>query len=131
MAIEKGSFGVVLVGSDVIGEMTNYEFDEQCATQTTTVAGSDEVRNSPTIFSSNGSVACYLDDTDTGQQGLGAGSVVTLQMRPRGTGAGLPQRQAANAVIQSVNEPLDAGSGAYNRVTFRWVGGKIDRTAQT
>ena len=127
MPIEKGAFGKVLVGADVVGEMTAYEFDEQADIEETTVAGTDEVRHSATVFRSNGSVDCYLDDSDVGQAAIGAGASVTLQMRPGGDGTGKPQRQVS-AVISSVREPLNATE--YNKVTFSWLAGKVDRTAQ-
>ena len=106
-----GNDGVVLIGSSAIGNLRSWELNES-GDEIDVPAMGDTARQrlagKPDV---GGSVTMWYDDSDTVQEALDQGDSISLDIRPRGTGTGLPEFTLSSARITSVNwrGQVDAG----------------------
>ena len=127
MALEKGSGGVITAGGAVVGRITSYTFDTTAALERLRFTGTAGPEFLPTGEESAGQIECTVEAGDVGQAALTPGAIVTLIMQRDGVGSGNPQA-SVTAAVGTVNEPLNADE--YNKISFGWQGGPVDRTPQ-
>ena len=88
MACYTGKDGVVKVGSDAVGEVTNYSLEVTAETIECTAMQQDYRTYKPTFINWSGSVDVNWDPDDAGQNALAVGSVVALTLYPEGDAVG-------------------------------------------
>jgi hypothetical protein len=104
MANFKGKDGTVRAGGQVVGEVKSWDITETANEVDASKMGSDWTNVQSTQNSWNGSLAMFWDPADTGQIALSIGSLVTLDLYPRGNTATF-QRYTGQALITSVGRP--------------------------
>lgn len=127
--MEKGDAGVVFVGTDQVAQVNSFDINEEGRTQEVQVGGTGgAVDERVTLVRTSGVINGFSLAADAGQNALTVGATVTLELRRNGTGPGLPQQRIVGAQVTGVSRPWDVNS--YNAVSFTWVGGASDNTAQ-
>jgi hypothetical protein len=110
MAVHKGSEGVVKVGSDTVAEVTGFSFDETSDTIESTALSNTARSYVADYLTFSGTVDCMWDETDTSGQGsMTAGSTVTLNLYPEGSGSGATY-YTGSAIITSISRANAMGS---------------------
>lgn len=106
-SIDDGGGTLRDIGSQVESASLSPSNDQQ---ETTGMGGTDWRTYIAGLNAADVSLTCYYDSTPTtGTAGIFAGalgSVRTVQIRPLGTGAGLPQ-QSMEVLINSLNMPIE------------------------
>lgn len=121
--------GIVLVATNQVASVRRYRLSSGASTEDVTVGGgTGATATAPTLTTISGTIEAFLEPGDAAQQALVAGAIVDIQLRPEGTGSGLPQRQITGAVVTSVDEDWQPSS--HNAVSFTFENGTEDRTAQ-
>tara|TARA_R100000808_G_scaffold2233_1_gene9260 strand:- start:35 stop:424 length:390 start_codon:yes stop_codon:yes gene_type:complete len=119
MAVHKGSEGVVKVGSDTVAEVTGFSFDETSDTIETTALSNSARSYVADYVTFSGTVDCMWDETDTSGQGaMTAGSTVTLNLYPEGSGSGATY-YTGSAVITSISRANAMGSVVTASFSFQ------------
>lgn len=119
MATYTGNSGVVMAGTNAVGEVVRFTVNQQANRIDDTVLGDANRTYKSGVAEVTGTVECYYDAADTGQSALTIGADVNLDLRPRGTGSGLPTLSVA-ATITGVDGP----SVGYDEIitrTFTWA----------
>ena len=102
MATHTGSAGTVKVGSNAVAELKSWSLDQTQDTVETTKLGDTVKTYSVTQSSSNGTMSCHWDETDTnGQVACSIGATVTLNLYPEGATSG-DTYYTGSAIITSV-----------------------------
>ena len=102
MATHTGSQGTVKVGSNAVAELKSWSLDQTQDTVETTKLGDTVKTYSTTQSSSNGTMDCFWDETDTnGQVACSIGATVTLNLYPEGATSG-DTYYSGSALITSV-----------------------------
>ncbi len=102
MATHTGSQGTVKVGSNAVAELKSWSLDQTQDTVETTKLGDTVKTYSVTQSSSNGTMDCFWDETDTnGQVACSIGATVTLNLYPEGATSG-DTYYTGSAIITSV-----------------------------
>lgn len=104
MANFKGKDGTVRAGGQVVGEVKSWDITETANEVDASKMGSDWTSVQSTQLSWAGSLSLFWDPADTGQLQMGIGTLVTLDLYPRGNTATL-QRYTGQALITSVGRP--------------------------
>ena len=102
MATHTGSAGTVTVGSNAVAELKSWSLDQTQDTVETTKLGDTVKTYATTQSSSNGTMDCFWDETDTnGQVACSIGAIVTLNLYPEGATSG-DTYYTGSAIITSV-----------------------------
>ena len=102
MATHTGSAGTVKVGSNAVAELKSWSLDQTQDTVETTKLGDTVKTYSVTQSSSNGTMSCHWDETDTyGLVACSIGASVTLNLYPEGATSG-DTYYTGSAIITSV-----------------------------
>lgn len=102
MATHTGSAGVVKVASNTVAEVKSWTLDQTQDTVEDTALGDTVKTFKATQSSSNGTIDCHWDETDsTGQGAMTIGATVTLNLYPEGADSG-DTYYSASAIITSV-----------------------------
>ena len=129
MANYDGNDGVVLVGANVVAEVRSFSYQESANTRNATKQGDTIDQIKVGTYAITGSIECWYDDTDSnGQEALSIGAAVTLELRPRGTGSGLPE-YTITAEITELSVEVPEPNNTISR-TFSFVGTAVDKTDQ-
>jgi len=83
MAVHHGSTGLVKVGANVVGEVTEWSYSENAeVTERKILLGGGVTPPTPVVGSTSGSgsVACNLDTGDAGQDAMTTGDTVALTL---------------------------------------------------
>lgn len=89
MAVHKGSEGAVYVGANQVAEVRSATLTETAETIDSTSMGDTARTFESSLTSASGTVTCYWDETDTnGQEAMGAGDEVTLNLYFEGNASG-------------------------------------------
>lgn len=89
MATFHGNDGTVDVGSNTLAEIVSWDLTMTMATADDSAMGDTWTTHQTGKKSASGTITCHWDDTDAdGQQSLGVGSSVTLNLGPEGGGSG-------------------------------------------
>lgn len=125
-----GNDGVVTVASNAIANLKGWSLEISGDEIPVPAMGDTARQNLPGKPNVRGTISVWYDDADsTGQGALVQGATVALELRPRGTGAGLPEFTLSSARILSENYPGDVDAGLPADYTF--VSDALpDRTAQ-
>ena len=122
--------GVVLVDTNAVGFVRSWEHNENADEIDTPYMGASARVRLPGKPDVSGTVTAWFDDADTAQSALDVADSVDLQIRPRGTGSGLPEIQCSTARILSVNHRGAVDGGI--EIEFGYVSDAVaDMTAQT
>ena len=85
MATHHGNEGVVKIGSDTVGEVTEFSVESGIDVADDTVMGDTWKTHLTGQKEWSGSVSCFWDEGDTtGQEALTEGASVTLKLCPEG-----------------------------------------------
>lgn len=129
MARYTGNDGVVLEGANVLGNLREWELSitgDEIEVPAMGDTARQRLAGKPDV---GGSLTVWYDDADTAQGNLLQGVSVALELRPRGTGSGLPEFTLAVARItgENVRGAVDAGL----EVQYTFVSDDLpSRTAQ-
>ena len=129
MAVHKGSEGVVKVGSDTVAEVTGFSFDETSDTIESTALSNTARSYVADYVTFSGTVDCMWDETDTNGQGsMTAGSTVTLNLYPEGSGSGATY-YTGSAIITSISRANAMGSIVTASFSFQGANALTSATA--
>ena len=130
MGTRLGDEGVVLNGTNVISEVTRFSISESAERIEDTALGDDNRTYKTGKPDVTGTVECWYDSSDsTGQEDLDIGDIVTVKLRPEGTGTGKPE-YSVSATITSIS--IEASFGAIIPRTFEWAAsGALTKADQT
>lgn len=125
-----GNDGVVLVGANAVANVRRWSLDIEGDEIDVPAMGDTAKQRLPGKPDVGGEIVVWYDDSDsTGQGALTQGSTVALELRPRGTGAGLPEFTLSSARITAENYEGEVDNGMPT--TFKFVSDALpDRTAQ-
>jgi hypothetical protein len=85
MATTVGNDGVVYIDTNLVAEVTAFDYTETAVTADDTAMGDTENTTQYVRKSGSGSVNCFWDETDTtGQGAMTVGASVTLNLYPEG-----------------------------------------------
>ncbi len=129
MSTTHGNDGRVLIGANVVGEIVSFTHTRTARTAEDSSQGDAAATHKFGKTEASGSLTCHSDPDDTnGQATLVEGTQVTLLLREKGTGPGLPQ-QSVPAMITSVG--LTVEHEGINSTQFDYIrNGAQDNTAQ-
>lgn len=89
MAVHKGSEGAVYVGANQVAEVRSATLTETAETIDSTSMGDTARTFESSLKSASGTVTCFWDETDSnGQESMGAGDEVTLNLYFEGNSSG-------------------------------------------
>lgn len=89
MATHHGKEGVVKIGANAVGEVVDFNVDENAAVVDDSAKGDDWDTHLPGRNSWSGSITCHWDPADTnGQEAMTIGTSVSLSLYPSGDGSG-------------------------------------------
>ena len=88
MAVQKGSEGLIKVGSATVAEVRSYSLEESADVVEKTAMGDSSRSYLSTLTQFTASVDVFFDETDTAQTALSVGSTVTLEVYPEGDSTG-------------------------------------------
>lgn len=131
MATHWGNQGLVRVGANTVAEVTEFEFTQSVGVIEDTAMGDAWGTHIPGsgIKKWSGSLTCHWDETDTnGQQLLGVGASVTLNLHPEGNQTGDKFWTGTASITEvTLTTPMDgntirrsfnfAGNGALTQTT--------------
>lgn len=130
MARIRGDDGTVLIGANPIGDVREFSYNEEGNALEAGAMGDSAVVELQSIPRVNGTLRLWFNKDDTEQQALVQGSVVTIELRPEGTGSGLPEFTLTDARI--VSERIRQAFGAVVEHEYDYTAPSLaDRTAQT
>lgn len=124
-----GNDGVVTVGGVNVAHIRDWELNISGDEIDVPAMGDTARQRLPGKPDVGGRIAVWYDDADAGQGDLVQGDEVALELRPRGTGTGLPEFTLTTARITSerFSGAVDAGLEAE----FSFVSDELpSRTAQ-
>jgi len=118
MATTLGDNGVVQIGANVVAEVTAFSVTESADKIEDTALGDANKTFKAGKPEVSGSIDCWWDDSDTtGQGAMTVGSIVSLDLRPEGTGSGFAT-WTVSASIDSIETNV-----AFNEIVtakFTW-----------
>ena len=99
MAIVVGSAGKVKIGANAVAQVTSFRFNYTAETAEAVVLGDTHVQRAAGIKSLSGTVSCLFDRADTnGQEAMGAGAAVTLDLLAEGDTSGDKRYQVPSII---------------------------------
>ena len=104
MANFKGKDGVAKIGGVVVGETKSWDITETANEVDASKMGSDWTNVQGTQNSWKGSLSLFWDPADSGQLGLVIGTMVAVDLYPRGVTTTF-QRYTGQALITSIGKP--------------------------
>ena len=112
MANHKGSEGTVHFGTDAVGEIKSYSFNETVSTIEDTTIANDAKTFKAGQTSFSGSVDVFWDEADTAQIAMTVGASITIKWYPEGadstdkyyTGSAIVTRIDRSATIDGMVE---------------------------
>ena len=124
-----GNDGVITADSNSVGNLRSFDLNVT-GDEIDVPAMGDSARvrlaGKPNV---DGTITVWYDDADTGQAELVQGDTVALELRPRGTGSGLPEFTLSTARITGENYRVAVDAGIEAEYSF--VSDALpDRTAQ-
>lgn len=99
MATVRGLDGVVTVGATAVAEVTAWEFTEEVAEIDDAAMGDSDATTLAGLKRTTGQLTCWLDHSDTGQDALVVGTVVSLILLPGGSTSGFQRFTGSMRVI--------------------------------
>ena len=102
MANHKGSEGTVHVGTDAVGEIKSYSFNETVSTIEDTSIANDEKTFKAGQTSFSGSVDVFWDEADTAQIAMTVGASITIKWYPEGADS-TDKYYTGSAIVTSIN----------------------------
>jgi hypothetical protein len=127
MATRKGKEGIVKVGTTVVGEVKSFELEVTANEVDTSVLGTDWTKTASTQKSWSGTMEMFYDPTDTGQQGVDVGELVTLSLYYEGSTTGL-KFDTGEALITSVSKSQSFDGMVNQTVAFTGNGALTEST---
>ena len=92
MATHHGNSGSVLIGANVVAEITGFSYDEAIDVADDSAMGDSAKTHLSGKTSASGTISCHWDSSDAdGQALMTSGDTITLLLHPEGTGSGLAQ----------------------------------------
>ena len=130
MATYTGNDGVVLVGASAVAEVRSFTLREDAPRIEDTVLGDANRTYKADLATVDGTIECLYDPAGAGQTAMTIGAAVTLDMRPLGTGSGLP-KLVVPVNITGIDGP-SAQFGELITITFTWAAaGALVKSTQT
>jgi len=102
MANHKGSEGTVHVGTDAVGEIKSYSFNETVSTIEDTTIANDAKTFKAGQTSFSGSVDVFWDEADTAQIAMTVGASITIKWYPEGTDS-TDKYYTGSAIVTSID----------------------------
>lgn len=128
MAIINGSDGIVKFGTDNFAHVQSWNIDLSAEVTQTSSMGDEWGDAMVGIKSWSGSLECYLDTTDEGQDGVDVGTVITLNLYPSGDATG-ERYFSGQAVVSGIPRSASkTGPGTFT-VNFSGKGALSKLTA--
>jgi len=108
MAIAKGYEAVVKIGSDILGQVTDFSFNKTVDNVETSSIGSTSKTFVNTLEMWSASINLFFDDADTAGAALltacaGGGSTVNVNFYVEGTASGVDKFYSGNALVSSID----------------------------
>ena len=127
MATTKACLGRVEVGSGptVVGEVRSISMPEEVSANEVGAMGTCEMKYDGGPSSVNGSMTCWFDAADAGQNLLLPGSSEDIIYQPAGQGSSLPQLKLTGALI--TRREVSAEFGGTVEISFGFSGGAIEQ----
>lgn len=122
MAVFHGSEGLVRVGANVVGEVTEWSYSESAeVTERKILLGGGVSTPTPIVgaTSGSGSVACNLDNGDNGQDAMTTGATVTLTLHVGENTTG--NKEFSGDVVISGREVSNSAEGIVT-ISFNFNG---------
>jgi len=119
MATYHGNSGVVEVTAGPVGEVTAFTVNTRIDTVDATAMGATWKTHETGVKSWDGTIECFLDDTDTTQSGVTEGSEISVTLYPRGSDSGA-EEITGTATVTEVSKTVNKES--INAVTFSYTG---------
>lgn len=120
MSVSSGNDGAVYIGANPVAEVRSYTVRENAPRIDRTVLGDANRRYMSDVPDVEGTIECLFEPDDTtGQEAMTVGAVVSLDLRPQGTGTGLPT-WTVSATILSIDGPNPAFGEMLTR-SFSWA----------
>ena len=121
MACYLGKDGVVKVGSDAVGEVTNFSLEVTAETVECTAMGQDYRKYVSSYINWSGSVDVNWDPDDTGQTALVVGSSVALSLYPEGDDTG-DTEYSGNAIVTGFSRSAAFDGKVEANISFQGSG---------
>lgn len=102
MANHKGSEGTVHVGTDAVGEIKSYSFNETVTTIEDTTIANDAKTFKAGQTSFSGSVDVFWDEADTAQIAMTVGASITIKWYPEGADS-TDKYYTGSAIVTSID----------------------------
>ena len=102
MSNHKGSEGTVHVGTDAVGEIKSYSFNETVSTIDDTTIGNDAKTFQAGQTSFSGSVDVFWDEADTAQIAMTVGASITITWYPEGADS-TDKYYTGSAIVTSID----------------------------
>ena len=102
MSNHKGSEGTVHVGTDAVGEIKSYSFNETVSTIEDTTIANDAKTFKAGQTSFSGSVDVFWDEADTAQIAMTVGASITIKWYPEGADS-TDKYYTGSAIVTSID----------------------------
>jgi|LGOV01.1.fsa_nt_gb hypothetical protein len=119
MATHHGNSGTVYEGTDAVGEVKSFSYDETCDTAEDTSMGDTDKSYVAGHKDGSGSVVCHYDHDDTAQGAFNTGDTVTLKLHAEGEGVGNDE-WTGDVIVTSLS--FSASLDAIIEATFGFQG---------
>jgi|TARA_B100000073_G_C23630935_1_gene532532 hypothetical protein len=134
MAIAKGYEAVVKVGSDTLGQVTDFSFNKTVDSVETSSIGTTSKSFVNTLESWSGSVNLFFDDADTAGAALltacaGGGASVTVSFYVEGTASGVDKYYTGTCLVSSLDWSESANGLLTASVSLTGTGALSQATA--
>ena len=118
MATHHGNDGRIHVGANAVAEVSEFSVDEAIDIVEDTAQGDTAKTHLTGLTEWSGSASCWWDETDTnGQEAMGIGDSVTLNLYPEGSGAGA-RYMTGTATISAVRVGVPKDNVVTREIDF-------------
>lgn len=116
-----GKAGIVKIGSDNVGEVTNFSVEETADTVECTAMGDDYRTYMSTFKAWTGSMEVHWDPDDSGQTAVVVGSSVTVTFYPEGDDTG-DTTIGGTAIVTGLTRTTPYDGIVTSSITFQGSG---------
>lgn len=127
MATHAGKEGTVHIGTNAVGELKSYSYNEAATLIPTTTLGDAAETHVTGTTSWSGSAEAYWDADDTAQAALTVGASVTLKFYPEGTDSG-DKYKTGTATVETIDVSSATDDTVNISFTFKGNGALSDAT---
>lgn len=121
MATITGSEGNIKIGSTILGELRSYTLEQTSDTIEDTSLGDTSRTFKTGLKGFSGSASLFFDESDAGQLLVTAGSAITINVSPEGSGSG-DKFFAGDAIVTGFNISASFDGMVEAEMTFTGTG---------